>query len=191
MARGVEALRCSRKSPWLPWRCSWGSRSGRLPYTFLACCLFFILGPPTVPAQSESPSSPLSLMQQMASLQSKERLLVQRLTERSAQVSELQKDLREARKSSGGSAASSAILETQLSEARAEVTSLRKELKETSSSLDRLKQKQEQSQGASAGYRKEMQDQVKDLGAERDVWKGLSIVTAIGFFLALIWVLFF
>ena len=116
---------------------------------------------------------------------------MQRLTERSAQVSELQKDLREARKSSGGSAASSAILETQLSEARAEVTSLRKELKETSSSLDRLKQKQEQSQGASAGYRKEMQDQVKDLGAERDVWKGLSIVTAIGFFLALIWVLFF
>lgn len=145
----------------------------------LAWCLaaaLFISSRPQLPAQTASeprgnPSEQPSLTQQIESLQSKVQQLVQRLSERTKQVDNLNEALTQARQSSDASAASLEALEEQYRQARTSESILRTELRATLNWLDRLKETQQRSLDAWESYRTEMRDQVEALRRERGDWE--------------------
>jgi len=138
---------------------------------------FSFLGAQTLSAQQSSSAEPISLTQQIENLKAKERQLVQRLTERNSEVTELTREIEQARLSSTASADSSAQLQERLNEARAERDASRKELRETSSSLEKLQQTQKRSEKASQDYQEEATKQIAEVARERDTWKLVAIVS--------------
>lgn len=146
--------------------CSWAPCFAGLLFALLLAAL-----PRTASAQTANPLEQPSLTQQIASLQLKQQLLVQRLSERSNQVSDLEESLKKARQKSGDSEASSAELEKKLALAKELQFSSEMGLQATLSSLDQLQTTQQRSDAAFQAYRQEMQGQVLALQGERDVWQ--------------------
>jgi hypothetical protein len=163
-------VRCADSCVPLHWW-AWAASSGRLPCTFLAYAFLLALQPRIVSAQIENPAAQPSLTQQIESLQLKEQLLVQRLSERSNQVSDLEQSLKRARQKSNDSAASSAELEKKLALAKALQYSSEMGLQATLSSLDQLQTTRQRSAAAFQAYRQEMQGQVNEIRGERDAWQ--------------------
>jgi hypothetical protein len=151
------------------------SRSGasswaRPSWAGLLCVLLLALPPRIASAQTENPQPQPSLMQQIESLHSKELQLVQRLMDRSNQISDLENSLAKAKQKTDDSAASSEELEKKLALAKELQYSSEMGLQATLSSLDQLNQTQQRSDAAFQAYRAEMQRQVAEAQRERDTW---------------------
>jgi hypothetical protein len=146
----------------------------RLVCISLPLVLLLVLQPRIAHGQTEKAQQPPSLMQQIESLHSKEQLLVQRLTDRSNQVSDLEESLKRAKQKSDDSAASSEALEKKLALAKELQYSSEMGLQATLSSLDQLNQTQQRSDAAFQAYRTEMQSQVAELQRERNTWSWIG-----------------
>ncbi len=134
----------------------------------LLLALLLLMMPRTAHAQGSLPTTERQSPQGLSDMHRKAQSLVQRLTERSQQVKDLQAALTKANESGQASAKELLDLSDQLKAARESLSVLQKELTETLSSLDKLSTDYKLLSADWETYRMDSDDVILEVQKERD-----------------------